>query len=131
MEERRNVSQKRRALLLNFVTVAILLISIIMINEVNAEEPVGRKCLIIVSGYGGYSSAELGKASSFHDHLNYNDEDEMYLTSLSDPETDGPANISNVEDAFDWLQANSLPSDEVTIYISDHEKRVMNDTYFV
>ena len=114
-----------------FVFVTILLIMVICTNEANAEEPVGKKCLIIVSGYGGYPSTELVKASSFHDYINCTDEDIVYLTSPSDPDTDGPANISNVEDAFEWLQNNSLPSDEVTIYISDHEKRVMNDTYFV
>jgi hypothetical protein len=131
MEERREISKKGKVLLPSFVIVAIFLVSIVMINEVNAEEPAGRKCLIIVSGYGGYSSTELGKASSFHDHLNYTDEDEMYLTGSSDPETDGPANISNVEDAFDWLQTNSISSDEVIIYISDHEKRVLNESYFL
>ena len=109
-------------------TLIILYVSSI---SVNAGESEIDKCLVIVSGYGGYPSNEISKASSFYEYLNCPDKAITYLTNQSDPDSEGPANVSNVEAAFEWLESHSQPSDEVTIYISDHEKRCWNETYFV
>jgi hypothetical protein len=101
-----------------------LLLGFLLLTQfVNGEgSTVERKCLIIVSGHGGYSQHELGKASSFRDHLleDISEDDIKYLTDPDDPDSDGPANVSNIENAFDWLKDECDSNTEVLVYIFDH-----------
>jgi hypothetical protein len=117
--------------IISFVTVLICIIS--LCREANGQGSVDRKCLIIVSGHGGYSEHELGKAASFRDMFLVNGtlNDLVYLTDPDHPNSDGPANLSNVENAFDWLRSNSGSNSEVTVYIFDHLLMNENDPTFL
>ncbi len=112
----------------------LIIILSLACRGVNATDPPEKICLIIVSGAWGYSEHEIGKASSFYDHCIstdiYNEEDIVYLADTAVSNTDGPANISNIEDAFEWLDDNSDPNMEIVIYISDHEQVINNEIYF-
>jgi hypothetical protein len=113
---------------------SLILISFMVIKSaVNAESLPDAKCLIIVSGYGGYSQQELSKASSFREYLLdlVNEDDVIYLTDPTDPSSDGPATLSNIEDSFDWLISNSEPDTDVTVYISDHISMIDNNASFI
>ncbi len=58
----------------------------------------------------------------------------MILRSLVSKKTegsDGTANISNINQAFEDLIAFEDPLDEVIIYISDHEQGVLGNSSFV
>jgi hypothetical protein len=119
------------------VPVVVTLVGIIIASapffiEARAVDHPEVKCLILVSSYGGYSANELSKADPFYEYIvsTFNDEDVVYLTHPGSPGSDGPANVTNVEEAFLWLIQIVIPSDEVVIYISDHEKRVFNETLF-
>jgi hypothetical protein len=112
----------------------VILISFMVIKSaVNAESLPDAKCLIIVSGYGGYSQQELSKASSFREYLldAVNEDDIIYLTDPTDPSSDGAATLSNIEDSFDWLISNSGPDTDVTVYISDHISMIDNNATFI
>ncbi len=117
---------------------SLILISFMVIKSaVNAESLPDAKCLIIVSGYGGYSQQELSKASSFREYFReylldlVNEDDVIYLTDPTDPSSDGPATLSNIEDSFDWLISNSEPDTDVTVYISDHISMIDNNASFI
>ncbi len=135
MEERRDTNQKPVCWIssITIVSLSILTLVILLSGDTNGELSVEDKCLIVVSGYGGYSSSELGKARSFFDYISETlpDENIRYLTIQSDLESDGQATISNVQSAYEWLITESSPQDDVIIYIYDHEKRVLNETYFI
>ena len=106
--------------------VVIFVIMAVSSRNAYAEEQEGEKCLVIMSGYGGYPPNEISKVSSFYEYLNCPDEDITYLTSQSDPDSDGPANVSNVEAAFEWLQSHSQQS-EIHLVIDDRE--IMGEYY--
>lgn len=127
--DHRNIT---KIILTLMVSITILFVVILSSMGSNAEQTNETRCLIIVSGYNGYSGHELGKASAFYDHINdtLSEDDIRYLTIHTDPESDGQATISNVENAFEWLKENSLPENNVIIYISDHAKRSFNETHF-
>jgi len=82
----------------------------------------------------GYSSHETGKALSFYDHLIdtglYDEDDIVFLAEPSVPHVDGSANISNIENSFDWIITYSLPITEVTIYIFDHQQFINGNVTF-
>jgi hypothetical protein len=80
------------------------------------------KSLVIVSGYNGYTSHELVKASDFRGHLldSCSTDDMIYLTDSGISGSDGTATVSNVEDAFSWLKDNCDSNTEVAVYIMDH-----------
>jgi len=122
----------QRIALMVILSLGLVLILFIIIDNVEASNPPETICLIIVSGNGGYSQTELSKASSFYDHMleELDSEDIRYLTDQLDPSSEGPANYSNIEAAFEWLEMSSSPEVEVIIYISDHEKRVYDEIFF-
>jgi hypothetical protein len=131
-EEKENNGKTARIITASIISFTILVIGLLISNTASATINSDSVCLIIVSGCEGYSDNELVKASSFFNCLNQTlDRDDIYyLTATSESGSQGPANISNVENSFQWLQNNCEPSDEVIIYISDHAKRSFNDTYF-
>jgi len=93
-----------------------------------------KKALVIVSGHGGYTSHELGKASSMRQYLldkGCPPDDILYLTQPSDPDSDGPATIKNVEEAFEWMIEEATEGDEVLVYISDHEQDMAGEICFL
>jgi len=92
-----------------------------------------KKCLIIVSGSEGYSQNELDKASSFREYMleDLDQFDIKYLTDPDDPDSDGPANQSNIESAFYWLQNVCDPGTEAIVYIFDHIIAVNNNNTFI
>ncbi len=53
------------------------------------------------------------------------------LVSKRSEGSDGTANISNINQAFEDLIAFEDPLDEVIIYISDHEQGVLGNSSFV
>ena len=125
--------EKIRGSIFSFIVFSsILLILIVISIRANGENPPVNKCLIIVSGSDGYSPEELSKSASFYEYIKNTctDNDIYYLTDPSESGADGPATLSNVQAAFQWLISNSLPSDEIVIYISDHAKKVFDETYF-
>ena len=91
------------------------------------------KSIIIVSEYEGYSSYEMGKASSFYSHMrnNCSADDIIYLTNMSQMEADGNATVNNIENAFNWLKQNSTAETEVVIYIYDHAQCISNENYLI
>ncbi len=106
---------------------------ILLTQFVNGEgSGIDRKCLIIVSGHDGYSQYELGKASSFREHLleDISDDNIIYLTDPNDPDSDGPANVTNIENAFNWLKDESGSNTEVLVYIFDHIVIINNEVTF-
>ena len=112
----------------------LLLGFLLLTHFVNGEGTgTDRKCLIIVSGHDGYSQHELVKASFFRDHLleEISEDDIKYLTDPDDPDSDGPANVSNIEDAFDWLKDECESDTEVIIYIFDHIIAINNEETFL
>jgi hypothetical protein len=121
---------QKRILAITFTLLVIIVTIIILQDKACATPNPEFKCLIIVSGSGGYSDVELGKAASFYDHLlvEYSEEDIYYLTGPSDPNSDGPATLSNIEKAFTWLRENSTSITEIVIYISDHAQGI--DPYY-
>ncbi len=132
-EEEENLFRKTSSVITpSVITIMILVVAVLISNTVTAEITSESVCLIIVSGNGGYSTSELEKASSFFDYVNETlDRDDIrYLTTILDSESQGSANITNIQDSFQWLENNCQSSDEVIIYISDHAKRVFNETYF-
>ncbi len=105
------------------VVIGFIIGFILLTQFVNGEgSGIDRKCLIIVSGHDGYSQYELGKASSFREHLleDISDDNIIYLTDPNDPDSDGPANVTNIENAFNWLEDESGSNTEVLVYIFDH-----------
>ncbi len=131
-EEEKFIGKTKKVITASIITLVILVVATLISNKATAEITSESVCLIIISGNGGYSTGELEKASSFFDYINETlDRDDIrYLTTTLDSESQGPANISNVEISFQWLENNSQSSDEVIIYISDHAKRLFNETYF-
>ena len=126
----------RRKIIIPTTTAMVIILSLLFVfiqDEASAQKQDYLKCLIIVSGNEGYSEQELSKASSFRDHqlthCDYNDI--RYLTDPSDPNSQGPANLSNVEEGFDWLKTNTSESTEVVVYISDHAQAINNENYFL
>jgi hypothetical protein len=132
-EEDRGKTPLIRVVPVVITLVGIIIASVCLFEEARAVDPPVGKCLIIVSSYGGHYQNELYKARSFHEYIDdsYSEEVVICLTDPTDPYSDGPANVSNVYEAFQWLINNSIPSEEVIIYISDHEKRILNETYFL
>ncbi|MDG6224981.1 MAG: hypothetical protein QCI82_05655 [Candidatus Thermoplasmatota archaeon] len=107
----------------SFLLLSSLMAFLIIIqDEANATSDPDVKCLIIVSGSGGYSPHELGKASSFYSYMEERSspDDIVYLTDLSQAGSDGNANVANIQNAFLWLSRISTSETEVTVYISDH-----------
>ena len=134
MEERENkkIIKKKWTLLVLISILSVTVSWLVLSNGVRAELNSNDKCLIIISGFDGYSSNEMEKGSSFYDYINntLQDDNIIFLTSTSHPESDGESTLENIESAFEWLIGNSSSSNEVIIYISDHEKRLFNETYF-
>ncbi len=115
------------------VVIGFIIGLILLTQFVNGEgSGIDRKCLIIVSGHDGYSQYELGKASSFREHLleDISDDNIIYLTDPNYPESDGPANVTNIENAFNWLEDESGSNTEVLVYIFDHIVIINNEVTF-
>ncbi|MBN1389435.1 MAG: hypothetical protein JXA22_02220 [Candidatus Thermoplasmatota archaeon] len=111
-----------------------LLVLFFFAVSVNADETVeDQKSIIIVSGNMGYSQYELEKASAFYSYRSEHSSSGniIYLTDPSQPGSDGSANLSSIENAFDWLINSSTQDTKVTIYISDHEQSINNEHYFI
>jgi hypothetical protein len=127
-----NIIHLMKAFLCSIGIIALSLFFLISLEEAQADDPIDRKCLIIVSSSGGYSSNEIGKASSFYDYLleSCTSNDVQYLTSPSCLGNDGPATLSNIEDAFEWLEAESTTETEVTVYVSDHINSIESNVFF-
>ena len=81
----------------------------------------------------GYSQHELEKASAFYSYqLECSSSGNIiYLTDPVQFGSDGSANLSNIENAFDWLINSSTQDTIVTIYIFDHEQSINNENYFI
>ncbi len=110
----------------------IISLSIPFLFSARAESDDDMKSLIIVSGYGGYTSHELNKASSFRNHLldSCSSDDIIYLTDTGMSGSDGTATVSNVEDAFFWLINNCDSNTKVAVYIMDHMQMINNQPRF-
>jgi hypothetical protein len=126
---------KNQGLIQGIAAFSILIIGFFIASkDAQAETIPEHLCLIIVSGSGGYSSYETGKALSFYDHLIdasiYTEEEIVFLANLSVPNVDGFPTVSNIEEAFDWLEESSFPDTEIVIYIFDHEQWIDNETFF-
>jgi hypothetical protein len=125
------MSVKKILGMIGMVSLGISLI-IIFQGSSNATETGDTKAIIMVSGQGGYSESELAKASCFREYLldtSCTEGDIIYLTSASDPDSDGIANLSNIEDAFDWLGQECGSETEIVIYVLDHEY-INDQVYF-
>ncbi|MFO8050471.1 MAG: hypothetical protein R6V01_02075 [Thermoplasmatota archaeon] len=74
----------------------------------------------------------MDKASSFREYFleNCTTDEIIYLTDLSNPFSDGVANVSNIEVSFDWLRSGSISTTEVTVYISDHITMIADEATF-
>jgi hypothetical protein len=124
----------KKALASGLFGIGILMVMIILAKGVSATDPPENLCLIIVSGSMGYSSHETGKAMSFYDHLIdtslYGEDDIAFLAEPTVPHVDGSANITNIENAFEWLINYSEPITEVTIYIYDHQQFIDGNVSF-
>jgi len=117
--------------ILGFLTI---LVSIYFTVSVKADDPFqDLKSIIIVSGHLGYSQHELEKASAFYSYqLECSSSGNIiYLTDPVQFGSDGSANLSNIENAFDWLINSSTQDTIVTIYIFDHEQSINNENYFI
>jgi hypothetical protein len=124
-------SNKNR-ILGSFLLLSILMVLVIILqDDVSATPEPDIKCLIIVSGSEGYSPHELGKASSFYRYMEErcSPQDIVYLTDSSQQGSDGIANVTNVQNAFEWLSQTSTTETNVTIYVSDHAQSIFNETY--
>lgn len=112
-----------RKVLLTSMSLALLLaFTISMVGTSQAGSSCDMKSLVIVSGYGGYTTHELDKASDMRDHLleSCSEDDIYYLTDTSMSGSDGEATKKNVEDAFSWLIENCDKDTRVAVYIMDH-----------
>lgn len=117
------------------ICITMILIGILLFTTSGNGQgsSVDKKALIIVSGNGGYSQNELDKASSFMEYLleDLEEEEIICLTDPNDYSSDGPANLSNIEDAFYWLEVECDSGTEVIIYISDHINSINNNRTFI
>jgi len=120
---------EKRSLTVVIVIFFVLVLLIVSQRGSDAEEIPSVLCVMIVSGSGGYPSYELGKAASFHSYMEdrYPSNQMVYLTRGSVTGSDGPADLENVEDAFEWLSQASSSEDEVVIYIYDHAQCINNE----
>jgi len=110
----------------------IMIFFIVSCSFIEGDESLEKKCVIIVSGNEGYTQHELDKASSFREYLleNCSIDDIIYLTDPSDPFSDGAANVSNIEKAFEWLRSESGQMTEVMVYIFDHITMIADEETF-
>jgi len=120
--------RKRSGLfIIGLLTISVCIIS--LCQEANGQGSSEKKCLIIISGLDGYSDHEVGKSASFRNHLlqNCSMNDICYLTDPSQSFSDGPANLSNIVNAIEWLKGCSGPNTEVTVYVFDHILMIDNE----
>ena len=124
------MSRNNFLLILSLLTIVSLAIP--LLNSVNAVQGDDMKSIIIVSGYSGYTTHELDKASSFRDHLldSCSEDDIVYLTDNGMSGSDGEATTSHVEDAFSWLINSCDSNTNVAIYIMDHAQMINNQPNF-
>jgi hypothetical protein len=79
--------------------------------------------LIIVSGYGGYSSSEVMKAQSFRTYLMNNGYPAYNIRLLTKQHQIGSyaePTVDALMDNFEWLRIRASSVSEITIYISGH-----------
>jgi len=71
-----------------FLALILIIVMIISTKAVDATDPPGTLCLMIMSGSEGYSSTEVGKATSFYDHMlgTCDEEEIVYLTNQTTPD---------------------------------------------
>jgi len=117
--------------IIGLLTITVCIIS--LCQQANGQGSSEKKCLIIISGLDGYSDHEVGKSASFRNHLlqNCSMNDICYLTDPSQSFSDGPANLSNIVNAIEWLKGCSGPNTEVTVYIFDHILMIENEATFL
>lgn len=92
-----------------------------------------RCAIIIVSDLGGFDDSELEKADQFYQYLineGYSDGDIYFLTEGARNGYDGDPSISNIQEAFSWLENTSGPSSKPVIYMHDHEKLILGNVTF-
>lgn len=119
------------------IVLAIGLIGIIAVTgadgkTTSSSSRTERKALLIVSNITCMDSHEMGKMTSFHDHLvdqGWSGNDIEVLCPDKSPISEGIANRSNVDSGLKSI-SDSGSLNEVVIYISDHNTQFGNHTYF-
>ena len=92
-----------------------------------------RCAIIIVSDLDGFDDSELEKADQFYQYLinkGYNDGDIYFLTDGARNGYDDNPSVSNIQEAFSWLENTSESSSQPIIYIHDHEKLILGNVTF-
>jgi len=121
------VSMKQRSIYGIMILLGAVLSSILFVetSEGITNEP--RCAIIIVSDMDGFDQEELNKADQFYQYLldeDYQDSDIYFLTENGRTGFDDDPTVSNIEEAFSWLENTSEASSQPVIYIQDHEKLI-------
>ena len=128
------MSGRERSIMVAGLISAVVCISIcILFGSADGTPSSDRKAIILISTTDPDIDEE-GKAQSFYGYLldeGYSEDDISFLGFEETEGSDGTANISNINQAFEDLIAFEDPLDEVIIYISDHEQGVLGNSSFV
>lgn len=93
-----------------------------------------KMAIVIISSYDNHSAIhELGKGVAFYNYLideGYQEQDIVFLSDIPVPNSDGNANVSNVEDGFEFLILDGNENKSVTVYISDHGFQLIDGMAF-
>lgn len=104
-----------------------LILTSLVTDEAEGVSTEPRCAIIIVSDLDGFNAEELEKADQFYQYLldqDYSDEDIVFLTEDGRTGCDDDPTVSNIENAFFWLENTSQPSSQPVIYVCDHEKLI-------
>ena len=105
------------------ILLGAILLTLLFVKDSDGITTMPRCAIIIVSDLDGFDPEELEKAYQFYQYLldkEYTEDDIYFLTEDSRTGCDDDPTISNIEEAFSWLENTSESSSQPVIYISDH-----------
>jgi len=124
---------KQRSIPTTMILLGAILLTLLFVKDSDGITTMPRCAIIIVSDLDGFDPEELEKAYQFYQYLldkEYTDEDIYFLTEDGRTGCDDDPTISNIEEAFSWLENTSESSSQPVIYISDHVIWTMGNATF-
>ena len=115
------------------ILLGAILLTLLFVKDSDGITTMPRCAIIIVSDLDGFDPEELEKAYQFYQYLldkEYTEDDIYFLTEDSRTGCDDDPTISNIEEAFSWLENTSESSSQPVIYISDHVIWTMGNATF-